>query len=358
MIYIVVDVGGTKLRVGVFDSERPADSALTQVKRVKVLSLEVTNDTGIDLYQNFIVQLQECLEPYLSQYPDSPVGISFPGPVTPDGVVTSAPTLWGDELHNIHLLEDCRRLLKRDVVVLNDISAAVWRYADIMSEDFCLYTISSGVGNKVFRQGEVLLNETGMGGELGHCQVAFDEYALPCDCGGKGHLGALASGRGMIQLTRFEASRNPKGFKKSALHKLCMGKPEYINTHKLVAAIQEGDEFCNQVLQRSQRYLVTTMSNLYHSIGIKRFVFIGGFSGALGDTYLKSLQAVVSEFEWFGMSPEEVGKLCRMGYQDDDHSLIGMGLYLQQHIKVEREFVENLVHGEEGEEDKEEKSHD
>ncbi|UAA39738.1 ROK family protein [Paraneptunicella aestuarii] len=347
MTYIVVDVGGTNLRVGVYDSERPADSALTQVKRVKVQSLEVTNDTGENLYRQFLDQLQECLEPYLRQYPDTPVGISFPGPVTPEGIVTAAPTLWGDELHNIPLLQDCRKLLERDVVVLNDITAAVWRYADIMSEDFCLYTISSGVGNKVFRQGEVLLNERGMGGELGHCQVAFDEYALPCDCGGSGHLGAVASGRGMVQLTRFMASLDPKGFKKCRLHELCLGKPEYINTHKLVAALLQGDEFCTEVMKKSQRYLVTTMSNLYHAIGIKRFVFIGGFSVALGDVYLRSLQSIVAEFQWFGLDKEELPKLCRMGYKDDDHSLIGMGRYLQQYHKSEREFIDRIALGEE-----------
>lgn len=329
MKFIVVDVGGTNLRVGVFNNDLPVGLQLIDVQRMPVQSLAVTQASGDKLYQHFLQQLKNSLQPYLTRHPDSPVGISFPGPVTPEGVVTSAPTLWGDELHNIPLLTDCQKLLQRPVVMLNDISAAVWRYAELYNDDFCLYTISSGVGNKVFRHGEILLNEQGQGGELGHCQVAFDEFALPCDCGGSGHLGALASGRGVQQLAQFMASLDPSGFKCSRLGKLCESDFKVIDTLKIVSALQRKDPFTVDVLKRSQRYLVSTMSQLYHAIGIKKFLFIGGFCRALGELYINSLRSVVNEFQWFGLSKYDKNNMCQLGVLDDDHSLLGMGLFMR-----------------------------
>ncbi|WDE11118.1 ROK family protein [Thalassomonas haliotis] len=331
---IVVDIGGTNLRVALFEQEQGQPGQLKQVKREKVCSFAVSQVKGQALYRAFLSQLEACLHPYLSQYPDCPLAIAFPGPVSPSGVVSCAPTLWGEELRQVDFLDDCKNLFRRHVVLMNDISAAVWRYADHGSHentsgnDFCLFTISSGVGNKVFSGGKVLLNDQGQGGELGHCQLAFDEYALRCDCGGYGHLGALASGRGIEQLGRHMASKAPAQFSSSALARLCGGDIDRIDTRKLVSALHQGDEFCHQVLSRSQHYLVQAMSHLYHSIGIKRFIFIGGFCCAVGLVYLESLKRVVRQFSWLGLGGEDIESMCRLGASDDDHSLLGLGYYL------------------------------
>ncbi|WDE04628.1 ROK family protein [Thalassomonas viridans] len=335
---IVVDIGGTNLRVALFEHNQ-----LKQIKRDKVCSFAVSKLKGQELYQAFLSQLESTLLPYLEQYPDCPLAIAFPGPVSPSGMVTSAPTLWGDEVRRVDFLGDCKKRFQRRVVLMNDISAAVWRYAGKSvgksadksaetslkgSEDFCLFTISSGVGNKVFLGGKVLLNEHGLGGELGHCQLAFDEYALPCDCGGSGHLGALASGRGIEQLSRHMASAAPAEFAVSELARLCREDISQIDTRKFIAALQSGDEFCRRVLKRSQHYLVQAMSHLYHSIGIKRFIFIGGFCCAAGQLYLDNLKQVVREFSWFGLAESDMENMCRLGALDDDHSLLGLGHYL------------------------------
>lgn len=305
MKFIVVDVGGTNLRIGVFNTDLPIGLQLIDVQRMPVQSQALTKASGETLYHHFLKQLKFALEPYLERHPKCPVGIAFPGPITPSGIVTSAPTLWGDELHNMPLLDDCRVLLHRPVMLLNDISAAVWRYADLFNDDFCLFTISSGVGNKVFRNGEIMLSDKGQGGELGHCQVAFDEFALPCDCGGSGHLGALVSGRGMQQLSQFIASMDVEGFEQSKLGQLCFRNIQAIDTLKIVSALKSKDTFTTDILKRSQRYLVSAMSQLYHAIGIKKFLFIGGFCQAVGEFYLTSLREVVDEFQWFGLSKSE-----------------------------------------------------
>jgi len=320
MASIVVDIGGTNLRVGCF-----ADGALHSVRRMPVENAlrhpDVPSET---LYDRFVDQLQAALAPLLDAYPAAPIGLSFPGPIDAEGRVAQAPTLWREALRDVPLHADLSARLRRPLWLLNDISAAVWRYAEAGGPDFCLITISSGIGNKVYRAGQILLSEEGQGGEIGHCQVVADgPLALPCDCGGRGHLAALASGRGTIQLARALA-----GDALAARSSLAASPPGDWTTERFVAALHAGDPFARHVLRASQTHLVAAMRQLYHWIGIRRFIFIGGFATAIGAPYLAGLNALLAEERWFGLPPEAMTTLCQLGAPDDDHSLIGMGRYI------------------------------
>lgn len=318
---IVVDIGGTNLRVAFFEG-----GALHDVRRVAIENfLGLPNATPKDLYAKFSSQLHGEIQQLLRQYPAAPIGVAFPGPVDAHGRAVRAPTLWGDRLTNVDLRSNLEQLLKREVHVMNDISAAAWRYAKADGPDFCLITVSSGIGNKVYRKGEILLNDQGFGGEIGHCRVADDTDMLPCDCGGHGHLGGLASGRGTLQLARHYASRFPDQLSASPL----AAKPSKDwSTYDLVDALEAEDRFAWTVCEAAQRYLLNAMRQLYHWIGIRHFIFIGGFVTAIGQRYIDKLNQMASGDDWFGMSPDELGSMCILGESDDDHSLIGMGRYL------------------------------
>ena len=319
---IVVDVGGTNLRLAYFERDE-----LRDVRRVPIENFQRHPDVASDeLYDRFTNQLEEEIDALLTSHPTASVGIAFPGPIDAQGRAVRAPTLWGDRLANVDLRRDLDRLLGREVHILNDISAAAWRYASPDGPDFCLITISSGVGNKVYRKGEILLNDQGFGGEIGHCRVADEEDLLPCDCGGSGHLGGLASGRGTLKLARHYANRFPD---EVATSLLAQQQPEDWSTYDLVAALKADDPFAWNVCEAAQRYLVMSMRQLYHWIGIRHFIFIGGFVTAIGQPYIDRLNTLVSADEWFGMTPAELGASCVLGALDDDHSLIGMGRYLE-----------------------------
>lgn len=318
---VVVDVGGTTMRLAHFDQ-----GSITQVRRVPVANFERNPDLhGEALYRAFLDQLNDEISGLLADHPAAPVGLAFPGPVEPQGTAMSAPTLWADRVGPVPLQADLARALGRTVHVQNDISAAAWRYAAEEDEDFCLITVSSGIGNKVFRKGEVLLNRDGLGGEIGHCQVADGIDALPCDCGGTGHLGGIASGRGTLRLAQRYADLHPELLARSPL----VDRPvaEW-TTFDLVAALAQDDAFAWRVCEAAQGYLVVAMRHLYHWIGVRRFIFIGGFATAIGTPYIERLNRLLAREMWFGMSADDMQQMCRLGAADDDHSLIGMGLYL------------------------------
>ncbi|MDC0713189.1 ROK family protein [Stigmatella sp. ncwal1] len=326
--YVVIDIGGTNLRSAVFDS---TNQELLDVGRGPVENF--LNNPGVppeQLFDKLIQQVLGHIRAHAGRHPIAGVGISFPGPVNERGEVHSAPTLWGTTLRSVPLGERLQREFDIPVAVMNDISAAVFRYQPWFNEDFGVITISSGIGNKVFAGGRMLLNKQGLGGELGHHQVVEGDNALPCDCGGHGHLGAIASGRGTERLARLWARREPTRFRDSALWRLTNGEPERIDTHAVVSSILEGDALAGDVLAFGQAHLASCLAMLYNAIGVKRFVLIGGFCMALGERYLEGMHAQLARCDLFCLSETERQAMVCLGQNDDDHSLYGLGYYFLQ----------------------------
>jgi predicted NBD/HSP70 family sugar kinase len=327
--HVVLDIGGTNLRSAVFDT---ATAQLLDVRRGSVASfLTDPGATADQLVEALLAQVQGRVRSHAAHHPITAVGVAFPGPVNHRGEVHSAPTLWGSTARGVPLRDMLQRELDVPVVVMNDISAAVYRYEPRYREDFSVLTISSGIGNKIFAAGRLLLNAQGLGGELGHHQVVEGDDALPCDCGGRGHLGAVASGRGAERLARLWARRDPHRFAASALWYATAGDAERIDTRALVAALQAGDELAREVLRFGQAHLAACIALLYNAMGLKRFVLIGGFCLAVGDLYLSELRAQLDKRDLFGLSADERHAMIHLGERDDDHSLYGLGQYFRHH---------------------------
>ena len=70
-----------------------------------------------------------------------------------------------------------------------------------------LFTVSSGIGSKMFdrKSSQGVIDHLPYAGEIGHIVINDDAHAPVCDCGAKGHLQAIASGRGIERAARREA---------------------------------------------------------------------------------------------------------------------------------------------------------
>jgi glucokinase len=319
---VVVDIGGTTLRIGRWDA---VAGRVGDVARYAVEGLGLHPDDPPDRLQSRVLaQLGDRIAGYLDRCPrvDS-IGVSFAGPVDEHGMVLAAPTIWGSGAGRLDLARILTRRLGRRVVVANDMTAAAWRYAAQEPEPFCVITISSGIGNKVFRNGEVLVHPLGFGGELGHWLVDPRPEALRCDCGGRGHLAAIASGRGLLAGARRAAFDRPEHFARSMLSGLVTA-PDVITGPALAQALRMGDVFATEVLRGALRHLAAAISCLYVAIGVRRYIVIGGFAVAVGQPIIHHLANQLREVGCFGLG-EDVACMVRLGEPDDDHGLIGMG---------------------------------
>ncbi|MFE1197786.1 ROK family protein [Streptomyces olivaceoviridis] len=323
---VVADLGGTTLRVGRITA---GTSEVHDVKRVP------TNGLGRygalapqELQDRVMEQLTRKIAAHLNrpgQAPAQAVAVSFAGPMTADGVVLAGPTLWGGPAAPLPVADVLTQRLGLPVFAANDVTAAAWRYAAAEPEPFCLTTVSSGIGNKVFRHGEIVIDQLGYGGEIGHWLVDHAEDAAPCECGGRGHLGAIASGRGALFAVRAAAAADASAFARSALAGPSGGVPEAITNEAFAAAARAGDTFARESLRRSLRPLASAVSLLFTAIGVRRYLFVGGFALALGDTFLTLLGDELVRVGCFGLDEYATRAMLALGEDDDDHCLIGIG---------------------------------
>ncbi|MFF0822828.1 ROK family protein [Micromonospora haikouensis] len=327
--FVVADIGGTTLRIGHVTA---GDPVVRGVRRVATDGLARHPGAPVaELQQRVLGQLATELAAYLvrSEAAGSrAVGLSFAGPTTADGVALAAPTIWGEGGGSVALNAHLGARLGVPVLTVNDITAAAWRYARAADDAFCLFTVSSGVGSKVFRRGEVLVDDAGFGGELGHWRVDWSGTAPPCDCGGRGHLGGIASGRGILRAVRVAARQRPGEFGVSRLAASSAGRPEGITNEAVALAVRGGDSFAVDVLRAALRPLALAVASVFSSIGIRRYIFIGGFAVAVGQPFVDILGDELTELGCFGLTPPQVRAMLTLGAADDDHSLIGVGRLL------------------------------
>jgi glucokinase len=70
---------------------------------------------------------------------------------------------------------------------------------------------STGVGGGIVTSGRLLNGATTIAGEIGHTAVRTGDAAVPCRCGGKGHLEAYVRGPALIERTRaLGGGRDPR----------------------------------------------------------------------------------------------------------------------------------------------------
>jgi len=316
---VVFDVGGTSLRAALYS---PLDRRLYNTLRVPTPSrLESAGDgTWSDLCATM-----RLLERRLMDGHDAAiVSVALPGPISPAGALLAAPTVCGRPGSVIDARNELTAMWPRSkVVVVNDITAAGYRYVERGYRDFCIITISSGIGHKVFAAGQPLTGPGGRGGEIGHLRVDYSADALVCDCGLRGHLGAVSSGRGTVRLAQRIAGMNPDAFARSRLASDVHSDAGAVDAVRLADAFRDGDEFAVDVVSAAATYIGHALAAIHTATGTERFVIIGGFAFALGERYRTLLAAAAAASCWdLGV---EWNSIVEFGVEDDDAGMLGAG---------------------------------
>ncbi|MEE1752151.1 ROK family protein [Streptomyces sp. SP18CS02] len=322
----VVDLGGTTLRIARYDADT---GAVTDIRRTPTDGMARHPGAPVPELQNRVAeQLASLAAEAVRRHRSGALAVAFAGPVTADGRIVTAPTVWGARGEPLPLRLLLEERLGVPVVVVNDLTAAVWRYVDTHGDQaFCLITVSSGIGTKIYRAGEVLLDPEGHGGELGHWTCDPSPQAPLCDCGGRGHLGGIASGRGTLAAARRAAQADPAGYARSYLG-LAAPDAELLDNRVLVAAVRAADTFATAVLREGIAHLASAINSVFTSIGVRRYVLMGGFALAVGPRYAELLTEELERLGCFGLSPQDIRRMIVLGEPDDDHGLIGAGRLL------------------------------
>lgn len=320
---IVVDFGGTHWRAAVAEDGQLVSS----IHRGNVTARGEEADAAAS-WRGILTAISAYVASVEGDVPpDAPLVVSVPGPVSSSGAMLDAPTFAGDD----HAVPDLRAALGmmtgRTAVLLNDMSAAAWRFArQLPAERFLVVTISSGIGSKIVDRARphAVLDDVPYAGEIGHLTVDTSPDAARCDCGGRGHLGAIASGRGVIRMAQRRAAEDPWRF----LESLCVTRfgaslHELSNEEHLVPALLEGDGWATEVLEECVRPLAQVILTTVVAMGLEKVVVTGGFAQALGEVYVATLRQHLEELADYTVLGGLADDLLIVPGADDEVCLLG-----------------------------------
>jgi len=270
---IALDLGGTSIKAGVYDSEGRAQG-LTQIPTPQPATPEAVLIALVDLI--------EQLDP---EHKAARVGIGVPGVTDATGrIVRTAINLEKTLWHQIPLAEQIEQLTRRATVIANDANAAglgeAWLGAARGFKDALVLTLGTGVGGAVILDGKLFVGPAGAGAELGH--IVLDLNGPACNCGSQGCLEQYVSASAIQRITGESAQ-------------------------DLAQRASAGDPTAVAHWQRIGRYLGAGLSSLVYVFTPEVIVIGGGVSPSAG-FFLPSAQA---ELERRVLAPCRAGlKLC------------------------------------------------
>lgn len=264
---IGVDVGGTTVKIGLFEST----GTLLEKWEVKTRKEE----DGKYILSDVAASIKEKLAANGIDTDDvAGVGLGVPGPILPDGYVEVCVNLgWRD----VNPVRELSALLDgMPVKGGNDANVAalgeMWQGGGKGYTDIVMVTLGTGVGGGVIIDEKIIAGKHGLGGEIGHMHVR-DEEKETCNCGGVGCVEQIASATGIAREARRKMAANDTPSSLRAFG-------EHVTAKNVLDAAKEGDALAAEVVEIVGHYLGLALSHLAMTVDPEVFVIGGGVSKA------------------------------------------------------------------------------
>jgi predicted NBD/HSP70 family sugar kinase len=326
---LAFDLGGTHLRAALIDTS----GALSDVRCRRIQSV-ATQTPAAEIWDSILGWMSEYEAAHAARLTtEAPIVVAFPGPVADRSRILQAPTVIGSSSTIPDIKRELEERTGRVVHLINDVAAAAWYFGDATNANrFLVVTVSSGIGSKVFDRCHALrvLDDPDYSGEIGHVMVDDREGAIQCDCGGRGHLGAIASGRGIERTARLRAAKEAPAFSGSYIVKKLGGTSENLtNEDHLVPAALAGDAWAKSVIRDCTRPLARTILSVVMALGLDRVFVIGGFAQAFGGEYLEMLRCLMVDSSGYAVIEDRLPSIVEIGAKNEEACLKGCAMFLR-----------------------------
>lgn len=315
-IFIGIDLGGTFIKVGCFDSKLKLlakTSAPTEAeKQAKVV---IENMAGA--VERCVAEVGFTMDDVLA------IGLGCPGPAKySEGIIEAAtnfPTFRNTPLRR--MLSD--RLRGKTIVFENDANVAC--FGEFVAgagkgvEDMVFFTLGTGIGGGIINKGKLLVGAGDNAAELGHI-IIYPDGRL-CNCGQKGCAEAYASASN----TAKRATEALQAGEKSSLKKV-LDKNGQITCKDVYDHLKAGDKLAKKITDETARVLAILCINTLHATEPQRIVFAGGMIAA-GDVLLNRIKDYFNEQIW-NLKKETV-EIC-FATLGEDAGIIGAAALAKQ----------------------------
>ena len=301
MSILGIDIGGTKIAVGVVDPDG------TVAARLEAPTPAQAGPTAV-------IQQAERLSQTLLQRTDRTVhgvGVGSAGVIDPrSGVVTTATDLlrgWA----GTDLRCELEHRFRLPVTVLNDVHAHAVAEAQIGAgaevPRMLLFALGTGIGGAITQDGIVEVGSHGVAGHFGHLP-SVQALDVTCSCGRSGHLEAVGSGPAILRRYR-----------------RATGDREVDETQAVFRRAAAGESFAEYVVKTAARAIGEAIGGMVNATDPDRVVLSGGLAFA-GDDWIDRIRAAArtTSLPHLENSPILVSSL------HGDAAIIGAALHHQQ----------------------------
>ena len=300
-----VDLGGTTVKMGLFDGEG------NMLEKWEIVTRKENNGEQIlpDIAKAIADKNEEksiAKEDILG------IGMGVPGPITEDGRVLKCANLgWGifsvaDELRKLTGVEKIK--------VGNDANVAArggqWKGGGRGFDSIVMVTLGTGVGGGIILNGKILTGSNGAAGEIGHLFVNPHETRT-CGCGKKGCLEQYSSATGITRMSaeKLESTDTPSELRQY---------DHPITGLELFKAYKNDDALAKEIVDTFSSYLGKGLSHVAAVVDPQAFVIGGGVSKN-GQIVLDVVQEKYEQDVMFALK----GKQFRLAELGNDAGMYG-----------------------------------
>ncbi len=264
---IGVDVGGTSVKIGLFEASGELLHKWEVMTRKEEGGKYILDDTAASI-------LKKLEELHISIEEIAGVGLGIPGPVLPNGYVEVCVNLgWRDRYPERELSE---RLHGLPVKSANDANVAalgeMWQGGGKGYEDIVMVTLGTGVGGGVIIDQKIVAGRHGLAGEIGHIHIRDDETET-CNCGGVGCVEQVASATGIAREARRQmASKDMPSVLRSF--------GDDVTAKDVLDGAKAGDTLALEIMDVVGHYLGLVLAQISMTTDPEVFVLGGGVSKA------------------------------------------------------------------------------
>jgi glucokinase len=311
---IALDLGGTRIKIGVIDGNAILASSMIEAfsgngLRARLQSIE---EAVFELLRTYHIPLNDIVG----------VGVSIPGIVDPrQKTVLSVNQKYFDSV-GFDFKGWAREKFGLPIYLENDARAALvgeWRFgAGVGFDNIVMVTLGTGVGGAAIIEGKLLHGKHYQAGCLGgHFTINF--VGQLCNCGNIGCVETEASSWSLPQ-----QAMNDAEFQQSLL-----SRSGFIDYEKLFAAAKKNDALSGKLVHNSLLAWGSCVVNLIHAYD-PELVIVGGGIMRSADVILPFIRKYVDSLAWTPW-----GKVTIAVARDTDNAaLLGIAQLMTENLRM------------------------
>lgn len=279
-----VDIGGTTVKIGMFDELGELEFQC-EIPTRKENSGELVIPDICEKLCSILADSDLTKEDVIG------VGLGIPGAVDDNGTVLKCVNLgWG-----VFNVADKFKEVFGDVTVKcgNDANVAAlgeqYKGSGEGVKNMVMITLGTGVGGGVILDGKIITGVNGAAGEIGHMPMCDDEEST-CGCGKKGCLEQYGSATGVVKVAKKILANTDEASE--------LRNKEDFSAKDVFDLAKAGDDVANLAVEELGKYLGKAAAYISCVVDPDMFVIGGGVSRA-GQFLLDRIERNYKEYAFF-----------------------------------------------------------